>query len=153
MSCQWQLMPPQMILLKSFLISRAIRKKWLIHSFLWPEQDLDPDLSKCRFPRWLSDHHWPILNWLPVAGEYWNLEGIMLRFCTMHCVSQSSSVAVTAFVILPHPSRHLSRPRLPRPSSDKHAELLCHSVIQQARESEREVREITPVHCALFLFD
>lgn len=106
-------------------------------------------LIKCRFPRWLSDHHWPILNsctWLPVAGEYWNLEGIILRFCTMHCVSQSSSVAVTAFVILPHPSRHLSRPRLPRPSSDKHAELLCHSVIQQARESEREVREITPVH-------
>lgn len=71
----------------------------------------------------------------------------------MHCVSQSASVAVTAFVILPHPSRHLSRPRLPRPSSDKRAELLCHSVIQQARESEREVREITPVHCALFLFD
>lgn len=75
-------------------------------------------LIKCRFPRWLSDHHWPILNsctWLPGAGEYWNLEGIMLRFCTMHCVSQSASVAVTAFVILPHPSRHLSRPHFPVP--------------------------------------
>lgn len=97
-------------------------------------------LIKCRFPRWLSDHHWPILNscpWLPGAGEYWNLEGIMLRFCTMHCVSQSASVAVTAFVILSHPSRHLSRPPT-SPSllrqTRRTALSQCHSTGQRERE-------------------
>lgn len=56
-------MPPQMILLKSFLISRAIRKKWLIHSFLWPEQDLDPDLSNVDSPA----------GFLTITGPYYIL--------------------------------------------------------------------------------
>lgn len=159
-------MPPQMILLKSFLISTAIRKKWLIPAFLWHKQHSNPyqwkvsfemavwtllafSIVKLELKRLLNSHTWLSCIWTEKPACLWKntnsflhtVSSLTVRQFCLHCLCHPPSVSQKLVMVV-----------TPSPLSDKHTWMLCRNVIQQAWEGKGRGKSLLCFR-ALFLFD